>query len=166
MCPKTIRSVAGFVRQILGRRTVKGARSSGADLDGVLDLTMAKKVLVIDDDSDLLQLVSHCLKKKGYDVSCGLDGLEALSMAPQIMPDLIIIDVMLPSMNGDAVARIFKADEKLKHIPVILMSSEHEYLRNKSEASRADAYLNKPFDLAELSGMVTRYCEPSCQPAL
>jgi len=157
-----LRKAGEFFRAIFGKKTAKTA----AELDGVLDLTMTKKILVIDDDSDLLHLMSQCLKKKGYEVACGLDGKAALDLAARLIPDLIIIDVKLPSMNGDKAARILKKDERLKHIPLILMSSEHEGLDKKSAASEADAYLNKPFDLNELSGMVNTYCASDTHPRL
>ena len=160
-----LRSAVNFFKALFVKPDAIAA-ASRERMEGVLDLTNTKKILVIDDDSDLLQLMSQCLKKKGYEVACGLDGKQALALAPQLMPDLIIIDVKLPSMNGDEVARIIKNDEKLKHIPLILMSSEHEGLDKKSEASKADAYLNKPFDLTELDGMVQTYCTPDSHPRL
>lgn len=121
---------------------------------------MAKKILVIDDEPDLLCMVSHGLKRRGYEVFCGRDGREALALAPQLMPDLIILDVHLPVMNGDEVARILKKDEKLKHIPVFLISSTPKGLKEKSEACGAVAYFYKPFKLDELSRMINKYCDP------
>ena len=125
---------------------------------------MACKILLIDDEPDLLALVSHGLKRKGYEVYGGRDGREALVMAPQLMPDLIILDVGLPVINGDEVALIFKNDEKLKHIPIILISTVHVGLIEKTKKCGAEAYLPKPFELAELLAMVKKYCGQAQPP--
>ena len=126
---------------------------------------MACKILLIDDEPDLLQLVSHGLKKRGYEVFGGKNGGEALAMASQIMPDLIILDVGLPVINGDEVALILKNDEKMKHIPIILISTVHVGLIEKMKKSGADAYLPKPFELTELLALVKHYCSSSQPPA-
>ena len=119
---------------------------------------MAKKILLIDDEPDLLTLVSYGLKKRGYEVFCGRDGSEALTLAPQFMPDLILLDVGLPVMDGDEVTLILKKDEKLKHIPVFLISSVHDGLSERSSACGADAWFNKPFNLDELTSAINKYC--------
>ncbi len=119
---------------------------------------MAKKILVIDDEPDLLFIVSHGLKKRGYEVFGGKDGGEAMALTPRLMPDLIILDVGLPVINGDEVARIFKDDAKLKHIPVILISSVAVGFIEKFEASGAEECLRKPFEFEELTVMVDKYC--------
>ena len=120
---------------------------------------MAKKVLVIDDEPDLLVLVSHGLTKKGYEVICGQDGREALALTAQLMPDLIIIDACLPMINGYEIARILKNDGKFKHIPIFLISTGAEDLRRRTEESGADAYFTKPFKLEELVNLANKYCE-------
>ncbi len=121
---------------------------------------MAKRILVVDDEASLLFMVTYALKKRGYEVFSGRDGREALDLAPRLIPDLMILDVQLPIVNGDEAARIFKADEKLKHIPVILMSSGIAGLSEKAAACGADAYLNKPFKFEELNKLVTKYFAP------
>ncbi len=126
---------------------------------------MAKKILVIDDEPALLFLVSHGLKKRGYEVFSGRDGREALDLAARVMPDLVILDLGLPLMNGDEVARILKNDEKMKHIPVFLISSIPEGLSEKYAACGADACLSKPFCFDELYGMINKYLSPSQPPA-
>ncbi len=84
---------------------------------------MGKKILVVDDEPDLLKVTLLRLKKTGYEVFGCVDGQEALDLARQIMPDLIILDVYLPVINGDDVAKILKKDDELKHIPIILISA-------------------------------------------
>lgn len=121
---------------------------------------MACKILLIDDEPDLLHLVGHGLKRRGYEVFSGRDGRDALDMAARIMPDLMILDVGLPVINGDEAALIFKNDEKLKRIPIILISTVHVGLGEKTKKCGAEAFLPKPFDLAELIAMVNKYCKP------
>ena len=121
---------------------------------------MAKKILLIDDEPDLLLMVAHGLKKRGYEVFCGRDGREAMALAPKLMPDLIILDVHLPVINGDEVALIFKKDEKLKHIPVFLISSTAKGLEERAAVCGADAWFYKPFKLDELCSMANKCCEP------
>lgn len=122
---------------------------------------MAKKILVIDDEPDLLVVVSHGLKKRGYEVFCGRDGREVLALTPELMPDLILLDVGLPVMNGDEVARLFKDDAKLKHIPIVLISSVSVGLVERFAASGAEACLQKPFEFEELIELVNKYCGPA-----
>jgi DNA-binding response OmpR family regulator len=115
---------------------------------------MNKNILIVDDEPDLLKVISLRLKKTGYEVLGGVDGREALAMARQFVPDLIILDVFLPGIKGDDVARILKTDDELKHIPIILISATATTLDERAMDSGADAYLTKPFEPEELVGMV------------
>lgn len=117
---------------------------------------MGKKILIVDDEPDLLKVTLLRLKKTGYEVFGGADGREVLGLARQIIPDLIILDVYLPVINGDEVAKILKKDDELKHIPIILISATTKTLDERAAESGADAYLAKPFDPEELVGMVKK----------
>ena len=117
---------------------------------------MMKKILFVDDEVDLLKVSLLRLRKTGYDVSGAADGREALDLAHQRMPDLIILDVYLPEMNGDEVAKILKKDEKLKHVPVILISADIETLEKRCRQCGADGYLTKPFESGALVREVKR----------
>jgi DNA-binding response OmpR family regulator len=108
--------------------------------------SMGKKILVVDDETDLLKVTSLRLKKAGYDVFGCADGQGVLDLARQIIPDLIILDVYLPVINGDDVAKILKKEDGLKHIPIILISASTRILDEKAWGSGADAYLKKPFE--------------------
>ena len=77
---------------------------------------MAKKVLVIDDDADILELLIYNLEKEGYEVKSAANGLEGIEAAKQFMPDLILMDIMMPIMDGIEAGKIIKKTEKLKHI--------------------------------------------------
>ena len=120
---------------------------------------MDKKILVVDDEGDLLKVTLLRLQKTGYEVFGCADGQGVLEMARQFVPDLIILDVYLPVINGDEVARILKKDNELKHIPVILISAGTRALDEKAWNSGAEAYLKKPFEPEELVGLVKEVLE-------
>jgi CheY-like chemotaxis protein len=117
---------------------------------------MGKKILVIDDEPDLLKVTALRLKKTGYEVYSGIDGREVLEIARRVIPDLIIIDVYLPGLNGDEVTMMLKKDNALKHIPVILISATTRTLDLKAKECGADGYIIKPFEPEELIGMVKK----------
>lgn len=109
-----------------------------------------KKILVVDDESDLLRVMVIRLEGTGFEVIGGADGKEALELARKILPDLIILDVYLPVMDGDEVAKILKSDEKMKQIPIILISASTRSLPDKVKKSGADDYIIKTFEPEEL----------------
>jgi len=117
---------------------------------------MGKKILIVDDEPDLLKVTLLRLKKTGYEAFGGVGGQEALDLARQIIPDLIILDVYLPGINGDDVAKILKKDNELKHIPIILISATTKTLDVKARESGADGYIIKPFEPEELIGIVKK----------
>ncbi|MFA5293436.1 MAG: response regulator [Phycisphaerae bacterium] len=117
---------------------------------------MAKKILIVDDEPDLLKVTLLRLKKTGYEVYSATDGREVLDVVPRIMPDLIILDVYIPVLNGDEVARILKRDDKLKHIPIILISATTRTLDERAADCGADAFITKPFEPEELIGQVKK----------
>jgi len=114
---------------------------------------MAKKILFVDDEADLLRVSTIRLRKTGYEVFEAIDGQEALDQARSKMPDLIVLDVFLPVMNGDEVAKILKRDEK----PIILISADSKTLEERARVSGADDYLAKVFDSGALVSMVKKY---------
>jgi two-component system, OmpR family, alkaline phosphatase synthesis response regulator PhoP len=113
---------------------------------------MAKKrILLVDDESDLVEMVKMRLGANDYDVIVASDGQEALDKARSEKPDLIILDVMLPKMDGYKVCRMLKFDEKYRHIPIIMFTARaQESDRQTGEQVGADAYITKPFDPAVL----------------
>lgn len=119
-----------------------------------------KKILMVDDEDGLLKMTLLRMNKMGYEAFGGADGQEALDLARQIMPDLILLDVFLPKLDGDEAAKILKKDESLKHIPIILISAVVETLEEKFRESGADGYLFKPFETEELVGMIEKYMTP------
>jgi CheY-like chemotaxis protein len=117
---------------------------------------MGKKILVVDDEPDLLKVTLLRLKKTGYEVYSGVDGREVLDIARRVIPDLIILDVYLPVLDGDDVAKILKKDDELKHIPIILISATTMTLEERARDCGANGYLAKPFDPEELIAIVEK----------
>ena len=119
---------------------------------------MAKRVLVVDDDRVIQQLLQVNLELEGYDVvATASDGREALDKIGTLKPDLVILDVMMPKMDGLEVCRHLKADPKLASIPVILLSARAQDLDIREGLDiGANAYLTKPFDPVELLDVVGR----------
>ena len=97
------------------------------------------------------------LKHMGYEMLGATDGQEALETIQKIAPDLIIMDVFLPGMNGDEVAKVLKKDKKTKRIPIILISADIKSLAAKSAMCGADGYLTKPFHSKELVDLVQKH---------
>ena len=110
-----------------------------------------QKVLVVDDEPDVASLLALMLKSQGYNVLTAGDGQEALEKARAEKPDLIVLDVMLPKLDGYKVARMLKFDEKFSHIPIIMLTAKiQEKDRKTGLETGADAYVTKPFDTAQL----------------
>ena len=106
-----------------------------------------KKILLVDDEKDLVETVSFRLKASGYDVVTAYDGQEALTKTRVEKPDLLILDLMLPKMDGYKVCRMLKFDERYKNIPIIMFTARVQDSDKKmGEEVGADAYITKPFD--------------------
>ena len=119
---------------------------------------MAKKILAVDDEPDILKVVIFRLKKIGYEVITAIDGKEALDLAERERPDLILLDLRLPIINGYEVCQKIKADEKLKKIPVILLTaSTSSEFAEKMKEYQADDYLVKPFEPEELLTKIKKF---------
>lgn len=109
---------------------------------------MSKKILVADDDIASTRLIATHLKENGYDVVTVSDGQEALRRARLDKPDLVILDLMLPKMDGYRVCRFLKSDDNYHQIPVVIFTSRLDSKSQKeAKEAQADAYLTKPFQL-------------------
>jgi len=110
-----------------------------------------KKILVVDDDLMAVSLVSRAVLNAGYEALKAYNGLEALSIVRQNPVDLVILDQMMPKMNGLKACALIKADSRYRHIPVIMFTaSADEFEKKISEEVGADAFCNKPLDVAVL----------------
>jgi pilus assembly protein CpaE len=113
---------------------------------------MAAKILVVDDDPNVQRLLQYTLRQEGYDVISAVDGAEGFRLWGTDLPDMILLDVMLPKLDGYQVAQKIRAEEgEGSHVPIIMLTAERE-VEQKVRGLRAgaDDYLIKPFHPAEL----------------
>ena len=123
---------------------------------------MPHKILIVDDEPNIIFMLSHRLKQSGYDVITGKDGQDALEKARSGNPDLIILDLMLPKMNGYTVCGLLKRDEKFSKTPVIMLTARaQESDKKQGEEAGADAYVKKPFKSDELLKVIQELLEKS-----
>ena len=118
---------------------------------------MAKTVLVVDDERHIVRLVQVNLERAGYEVTTAYDGIEALEAVQAEIPDMIILDVMMPRMDGFEALKKLRADDKSKEIPVIMLTAKAQDADIfKGWSSGVDSYLTKPFNPRELLAFVDR----------
>lgn len=110
-----------------------------------------KKLLIVDDEPDIVELVSYNLRKEGFDVSSAFDGEEALAKIRKGKFDLLVLDLMLPGLQGMELCRIVRNDPKTKNLPIIMLTAKGEEIdRVLGLEMGADDYLTKPFSTREL----------------
>jgi len=121
---------------------------------------MKKKVLVVEDEPHISKLVTFILEKEGYEVLNAYVGQEGIDIAMKERPNLIVLDVMMPNMDGFEVAEILGEREETKDIPILMLSSATQF-RDKMRSVEVGAvdYVTKPFDNDELIQKVEEYIE-------
>ena len=118
---------------------------------------MQKKILLVEDDADLVELLRFNLKKAGYRVGTAADGIEALKKARSLKPDLILLDLMLPELDGLAVCETLRRNPPTALIPILMLTAVTSQLARLSglEAGAND-YMTKPFSPKELVGRIQK----------
>ena len=112
---------------------------------------MNSKILIVDDEEDILTLLEYNLEKAGFKVISADDGPEAIELTKKENPSLIILDIMLPSMEGTEVCKVIKRDNATSHIPIIMLTAKGEEVdRIVGLELGADDYITKPFSPREL----------------
>lgn len=122
---------------------------------------MSKKILLVDDEPDILTVTVTRLEASGYEVLIAKDGEEALELLDKIKPDLILLDLLLPKMQGDELCKKLKSDIKFKHIPIILFTASIIRVPAKVEEIGADDYITKPFESDNLLYKIKKLIERS-----
>ena len=118
---------------------------------------MAKRILAVDDEKHILRLVQINLEKAGYEVITATNGREAVETVRAQHPDLIVMDVMMPEMDGFEALSILKGDESTADIPVVMLTAKAQDADVfQGWQSGADLYLTKPFNPMELLTFVKR----------
>jgi two-component system alkaline phosphatase synthesis response regulator PhoP len=128
---------------------------------------MARKILIAEDEPSIVLSLEFLLKEAGHEVLIARDGGEALRLLGSERPDLVVLDVMLPSVNGFEVCRRLRESADTKHIRVLMLTARgRETEVEKGMAAGADAYMTKPFATRELVNTVGRLLEGDPAPSL
>jgi two-component system, OmpR family, alkaline phosphatase synthesis response regulator PhoP len=113
-----------------------------------------KTILVVDDETDLLDGLKYLLEEEGYHVLLARDGKECLNVLSKYKPDLVLLDVMMPRPNGYEILQIMKNAPETKHIPVVLMSVSRP--PEDQSATQWQAFVTKPFIIETLLNTITK----------
>ncbi len=110
------------------------------------DIMPKEHILVVDDEEDILELIRFNLSREGYDVICATSGEKAIELARRDIPDLIVLDLMLPGMDGLEVAKVLKNNAETKGIPIVMLTAKGEEADIVTGLELgADDYITKPF---------------------
>ena len=123
---------------------------------------MISRILIVDDEMDLVELVKFRLAGLGCEFLVASDGVQALSQARQLKPDLILLDILLPDLDGLSVCEILRRQPATRKIPVIFMSALSGDVTRRTVAMQAEDFFTKPLDLDRLQRRIAGLlnCEP------
>lgn len=122
---------------------------------------MQKKILIVEDNDLNLKLFRDLLEANGYATYETKEGIEAISMTRNIMPDLIIMDIQLPEISGLDITRKIKADAQINHVPIIAVTAfAMKDDEQKIMAAGCEAYLSKPIAIDDFLKTIRRFLEP------
>lgn len=126
-------------------------------------MTEKKNILLVDDDPDFVEAVKVIVENGGYNVRVAYDGQEGLEAVEEELPDLIVLDVMMPVMNGHEACAKLKGDEKTANIPIILLTAVADrvttstYTHRDMLESEADDYIPKPVEPKDLLELIKNW---------
>jgi CheY-like chemotaxis protein len=118
--------------------------------------------MIVEDDADLAAMLKLLLEAEGYAVETAVNGA-ALALAASIRPAAILLDIMMPGMDGIEVAQQLRADPRTHPIPIVLMSAAHR-LRERAQEVQVDRLLPKPFDVGQVLGIVEQLTGAALPP--
>ena len=117
-----------------------------------------KTVLIADDEADIVETLAFMLEAQEFTVITASDGEAALMKAKEERPDLVLLDVMMPKINGYKVCRLLKFDKQYSNIPILMLTARsQDEDRAIGEETGADEYITKPFDIEEVVEKVKEY---------
>jgi CheY-like chemotaxis protein len=123
---------------------------------------MPQKILIVDDEPHMLRVTELSLKKGGYDLLSARNGRQAVDLARQHLPNLIVMDLLMPEMDGLAALRALKQDPSTAGIPVIMLTARgHVMTRQDAEGAGVAAFLTKPFSPTQLLAEARRLMSPT-----
>ena len=138
---------AGEINESVGE-----AEAAGEDINKVF------KVMVIDDSKTIRRTAETLLKKEGFEVITATDGFEALSMIADHQPDLILLDIMMPRLDGYQTCALIKHHRVFRHTPVVMLSSKDGLFdRARGRVVGSDNYITKPFTREELLSVIEQH---------
>jgi two-component system, OmpR family, alkaline phosphatase synthesis response regulator PhoP len=116
---------------------------------------MAKKILIADDEPNIVAAIEFLLRQSGYEVHIARNGMEALEAVEACVPDLVLLDVMMPLASGYEVCQRIREREEWRHIKVVMLSAKGRDAEvNKGLALGADVYMTKPFSTRDLMSRI------------
>jgi CheY-like chemotaxis protein len=118
--------------------------------------TRIRKIVCIEDKKDMIELITLILKTKGFEVLGAMNGPEGLALIPSAKPDLVLLDIMMPGMNGWQVYQAMKADDYMRTIPVIVVTAMTQSIDETLARyiAKVDDYVPKPFSPNELTDSI------------
>jgi two-component system alkaline phosphatase synthesis response regulator PhoP len=115
----------------------------------------SSKILIVDDEQDILELIRHALNKEGYEVHIAVNGQQAIEKTAKVLPDLILMDVMMPVMDGMEACRQLKEDPATQQIPIIFLTARsEEFAELAGFEAGADDYIAKPIRTRVLTSRI------------
>lgn len=127
---------------------------------------MAKKILIVDDNQDTLNILGAILKREGYQVLLAKDGLEAIEKVREASPSLILLDIMMPKIDGFGVLQALKQDSRFMKIPVLVVTAKTDPIsKNQSLGLGASDFLIKPVNPAEIIRKIKQHLGDEAPPS-
>ena len=127
-------------------------------LYSTLEREIMKKILIVDDEQDIVESLKFVLEASNYTCYSAYNGEDGLKLAKEIVPDLIILDFLMPKINGYKISRLLKYDAKYKDIPILMVTARsQEEDKLIGEETGADEYITKPFELDTVVKKVEEY---------
>ncbi|MBE9177192.1 response regulator [Oculatella sp. LEGE 06141] len=123
------------------------------------------RILVVDDVPDNIFLLQAILEVEGYNVDTADCGSAALTQIQASLPDLVLLDIMMPDLDGYEVTRQIRQNQTASHLPIILITAYEQSNRNEGIAAGANEFICKPIDFEELLAVIQRYCSTPPHPA-
>lgn len=124
--------------------------------------TVAKKIMIADDEPNIVTALDFILQRSGYEVRVAHNGEDALQELERFVPDLVLLDVMMPAINGYEVCQTIRQSGRLRHVKIVMVTAKGRGVEvAKGLALGADAYVTKPFANAELLATVKRLLDAS-----
>ena len=122
-----------------------------------MEVKARARILVVDDEEDLGRILKFALMAAGHEVLLAMDGAEGLKLAREGAPDLMLLDLMLPKIDGYKVCRMLKFDERYKSLPIVILSARtQEADKEMAKDTGADLFITKPYNLEEILKTIDR----------